>query len=389
MFKGLKHLSKGCEPLSKGLKHMSKALEYKISRGENIFSSRGKLFFVKDKINKNAILFFLLYFFRTFASHMKRFITLIVFCTLASLLTIRAENWYSLKPSDGYFNHIDGAFTAGTTGLGFDLAFPLKDWGRLRIGGVWKPRGHYSDTYVVHMDNPEAYWGQFSALVSTFVGVKPEKYIEMEGKSSMNHFKMLVDLFPIKNHRNFHVTIGFFWGTSNYVTATSTPISGNTIAAIKTFNTLRQKAINNEDIDLSFIGINTKSENLQEIREKLYRKIIEIGEVGIPLGERTDENGETHVVNATINDKDVIEVKAEVNSFKPYIGAGYEIPITKDKRTMIGIDAGILIWGGKPKVKAFEGLSNVAGNNTAGYLRSADKYPVYPEASIRISQRIW
>jgi hypothetical protein len=321
---------------------------------------------------------------------MKRFITLIVFCTLASLLTIRAENWYSLKQSDnGYFNHIDGAFTAGTTGLGFDLAFPLKDWARLRIGGVWKPRGHYSDTYVVHMDNPEAYWGQFSALVSTFVGVKPEKYIEMEGKSSMNHFKMLVDLFPIKNHRNFHITIGFFWGTSNYVTATSTPISGNTIAAIKTFNTLRQKAINNEDIDLSFIGINTKSENLQEIREKLYRKIIEIGEVGIPLGERTDENGETHVVNATINDKDVIEVKAEVNSFKPYIGAGYEIPITKDKRTMIGIDAGILIWGGKPKVKAFEGLSNVAGNNTAGYLRSADKYPVYPEASIRISQRIW
>ena len=389
MFKGLKYLSKGCELLSKGLKHMSKALEHKISRGENIFSSRGKLFFVKDKINKNAILFFLLYFFRTFASHMKRFITLIVFCTLASLLTIRAENWYSLKPSDGYFNHIDGAFTAGTTGLGIDLAFPLKDWGRLRIGGVWKPRGHYSDTYVVHMDNPEAYWGQFSALVSTFVGVKPEKYIEMEGKSSMNHFKMLVDLFPIKNHRNFHVTIGFFWGTSNYVTATSTPISGNTIAAIKTFNTLRQKAINNEDIDLSFIGINTKSENLQEIREKLYRKIIEIGEVGIPLGERTDENGETHVVNATINDKDVIEVKAEVNSFKPYIGAGYEIPITKDKRTMIGIDAGILIWGGKPKVKVFEGLSNLAGNNTAGYLRSADKYPVYPEASIRISQRIW
>ena len=42
MFKGLKHLSKGRELLSKGLKHMSKALEHKISRGENIFSSRGK-----------------------------------------------------------------------------------------------------------------------------------------------------------------------------------------------------------------------------------------------------------------------------------------------------------------------------------------------------------
>ena len=292
---------------------------------------------------------------------MKRFIILTIFCTFASLLKISAEKWYSLEqPDNGYFNHIDGAFTAGTTGLGFDLAFPLKNWGRLRVGGVWRPRGHYSDTYVVHMDKPE-YWGQFSAFVSTFVGVKPEKYIEMEGKSSMNHFKMLVDIFPIKNHRNFHVTVGFFWGTSNF----------------------------NEDIDLSFIGINVKSGDAQEIKQKLYDKLIEMGEVSIPLGERTDENGETHVVNATINDKDVIEVNATVNRFKPYIGAGYEIPITKDKRTTIGVDAGILIWGGKPKVKAFEGLSNVTGQNTPGYLRSADKYPVYPEVSIRISQRLW
>jgi hypothetical protein len=85
----------------------------------------------------------------------------------------------------------------------------------------------------------------------------------------------------------------------------------------------------------------------------------------------------------------VIAIPAKVNTLKLYIGAGYELPITKDKRTKIGIDAGILIWGGKPKVEAFEGLSNVAGHNTEGYLKSADKYPVYPEASIRISQCLW
>ena len=389
MFKGLKHLSKDRELLSKGLKHKSKALEHKISRGVNNFYSRGKLFFVKDKINKNAIFFFLIYFFRIFAPQMKRFIILTIIFAFASLLKVSAEKWYSLEqPDNGYFNHIDGAFTAGTTGLGFDLAFPLKDWGRLRVGGVWRPRGHYSDTYVVHMNNPE-HWGKFSALVSTFVGVKPEKYIEMEGKSSMNHFKMLVDFFPIKNHRNFHVTVGFFWGTSDFVTATNTSISSNTIAAIKTYNTLRKKALNNEDIDLSFVGINLNTKEAQEFKARLYDKLIEMGDISIPLGERTDENGETHVVSATINDKDVIEIEAKVNSFKPYIGAGYEIPITKDKRTTIGVDAGILIWGGKPKVQAFEGLSNISGQNTPGYLRSADKYPVYPEASIRISQRIW
>ena len=68
---------------------------------------------------------------------MKRFIILTIIFTFASLLKVSAEKWYSLEqPDNGYFNHIDGAFTAGTTGLGFDLAFPLKDWGRLRVGGV-------------------------------------------------------------------------------------------------------------------------------------------------------------------------------------------------------------------------------------------------------------
>ena len=73
----------------------------------------------------------------------------------------------------------------------------------------------------------------------------------------------------------------------------------------------------------------------------------------------------------------------QVESLRPLVRSA----LMKDE--LSELDAGILIWGGKPKIKVFEGLSNVAGNNTAGYLRSADKYPVYPEASIRISQRIW
>jgi hypothetical protein len=165
----------------------------------------------------------------------------------------------------------------------------------------------------------------------------------------------------------------------------NTSIGSNTVAAIKSYNTLLQKAINHEEIDFSVLGLRLS----QADAEKLYQKLMDMGEVTVPLGERTDENGNKTVVNATIDDKDVIEITAKVNSFKPYIGAGYELPITKDKRTKIGIDAGILIWGGKPKVQVFEGLSNVAGHNTEGYLKSADRYPVFPEASIRISQRIW
>lgn len=319
---------------------------------------------------------------------MKHFISFIIILLLSSFTTVDAESLFRKVQSHGYFTHIEGAFTAGTTGLGFDLGFPLQEWGRLRLGGVWRPRGHYSDEYAVHIDNDEQ-WGQFAALMTTFVGVKPEKYVEMEGTSSMNNFKMLVDIYPIKKHRNFRVTVGFYIGNSTIVEAMNTSIGSNTVAAVKTYNTLRQKAINNEDIDLSAFGLDLSLPVNQKLKKILYEKLIDMGEVTIPLGERTDENGNTTVVNASINDKDVIEVTAKVNSFKPYIGVGYELPITKDKRTTIGIDAGILIWGGKPKVEAFEGLSNVAGHNTEGYLKSADRYPVFPEASIRIAQRIW
>ena len=264
---------------------------------------------------------------------MKLIISIILL--LSSFTTVNAESILRKIQSHGYLTHIEGAFTAGTTGLGFDVGFPLQEWGRLRIGGVWRPRGHYSDEYAVHI-NDENQWGQFGALMSIFVGVQPEKYVEMEGKSSMNNFKLLVDFFPIKKHRNFHVTIGFFLGNSTIVEAMNTSIGSNTVAAIKSYNTLRQKAINHEDIDLSIFGLYPSKSDI----EILYQKLIDMGEVTIPLGERTDANGNKTVVNATINDKDVIEITAKVNSFKPYIGAGYEIPITKDKRTKIGIDAG-------------------------------------------------
>ena len=74
MYKGLKHLSKGCELLYKGLKHMFKGLEHKFSRGEKYFSSRGngnynrgkKKIFTFEK--RNIFLFFSLnQIFRTFA----------------------------------------------------------------------------------------------------------------------------------------------------------------------------------------------------------------------------------------------------------------------------------------------------------------------------------
>ena len=93
--------------------------------------------------------------------------------------------------------------------------------------------------------------------------------------------------------------------------------------------------------------------------------------------------------------------------FKPYIGVGYSVPITKDRRTTLGIDAGITIWGGTPAIDVKVPLGQDAAGNpvhsTVNLVKDAkdmpgsvDRYvklvkllPVMPEISIRIAQRLW
>ena len=102
-----------------------------------------------------------------------------------------------------------------------------------------------------------------------------------------------------------------------------------------------------------------------------------------------------------------ISATARVKKFKPYIGAGYTTAITKDKRTNVSIDAGVMFWGGKPSVDISTPVGVDADGNTIyctvdlandmtnlpakveKYVNSVKKYTVFPEISLRISQRLW
>ena len=116
--------------------------------------------------------------------------------------------------------------------------------------------------------------------------------------------------------------------------------------------------------------------------------------------------GET--IRLTPDDNDLVRIDAKVNKFKPYLGIGYTMPVTKDGRTQISLDAGLLIWGGAPSVVALveTGGSDKAGNrlfqsidlahnakDVRGKLGTlvdkAKGYTVMPELSLRFSQRIW
>ena len=130
------------------------------------------------------------------------------------------------------------------------------------------------------------------------------------------------------------------------------------------------------------------------------------GELRYAEGDVMHKAGET--VRLRPNDRDMILIDAKVSSFKPYIGMGYSLPLRKDGKLKLSVDAGVLLWGGHPEITTVvesEG-SDASGNvihngidltrdvdNIGGSLGElvdkAKRYGVMPEVTLRLSQRLW
>lgn len=399
-----------------------------------------------------------------------------------------------------WFNHIDVAGTIGTSGLGFDISMPMSEWAQLRVGGVWMPYFHFGPSFGVEVseDLPADMQGQrFQNIANTMenlLGTRPELSVKMEGDFSTSNFKCLVDIFPIKKNRNFHVTVGFYYGGTDLITAGVSQYSMRNLTAIGALNSLYRKALGDKDgivFDAEAMGINIPSgaysenanKNLRAWGEKAGQKTVNWDDLNqrevensvyaenafsVSLGQyshdivakediyydytaeldnpynvsigkdangndvyrevryQTDENGRPivkggiryHEGELMHKAGDPIRMVPDENNqiyvkgrswwkFKPFIGVGYSVPITKDRRTMLGIDAGITIWGGTPAVEVRTPLGQDASGNiiydnlnlvkdAKGMPSSVNKYiklvkmlPVMPEISIRIQQRIW
>lgn len=436
----------------------------------------------------------------------KKYITSIISCMLLATTPTMAESKFhkfltTQSVSDRkWFNHIDVAGTIGTTGLGFDVTFPMSEWAQLRVGGSWMPYIHFAPTFGIEVaeDLPEDIQGsRFNKIadqMQDLLGTRPELSVKMEGDASMSNFKCLVDIFPIKKNRNFHVTVGFYYGNTDFITGAVSPYSMRNMTTIGALNTLYRKALADKKasiIDAEGMGfkipegISFEKTNKElrkwgeksneaiiswddiynhEVKNKVYSENafnvaignyshdivakediyydysaeldnpynVQIGtdNQGKPIYRevkyQTDNNGRPIVKGGIRYHKgelmhkagDPIRIAPDENNqinvsghgwwkFRPYVGVGYSVPITKDRRTTLGIDAGITIWGGTPAIDVKVPLGqDAAGNpvyNTVNLVKDAksmpnsvDKYvslvkslPVMPEISIRIAQRIW
>ena len=329
------------------------------------------------------------------------------------------------------------------------------------------PYIHFDPTFGIEVaeDLPKEIQGnrfnQIADKLQGILGTRPELSVQMEGDVNMSNFKCLVDIFPIKKNRNFHVTVGFYYGNTDFITAVVSPYSMRNMTAIGALNSLYRKALGDKDgiiIDVEEMGVtlpegisfeNTNKFNVAigqyshdiVAKEDIYYDYtaeldnpynVQIGtdKQGNPIYRevkyQTDENGRPIVKGGIRYHKgelmhksgDPIRMAPDENNqisvsgrgwwkIKPFVGVGYSVPITKDRRTTLGIDAGVTIWGGTPAIDVKVPLGQDAtGNpvyNTVNLVKDAksmpgsvDRYvklvkflPVMPEISIRIAQRLW
>lgn len=346
---------------------------------------------------------------------------------------------------NGVFNHLDAAFTVGTTGFGFDIATPITDWVRLRAGGTFRLSKKYTATIGTEIaenipeEEQTRRFEKLSGLMTSIMGTAPTRTVDLEGSEKMNNFKFLVDVYPFKNNRHWRITAGFYYGTGTIISGHNTSMSVNTLAAVSSYNMMYDLARQGEFMDMTALGITIDDGMERQIVDKICgwgettdangnSMYAEYG-ISMPIGTYAhdivaqqdiyDSKGNLkhrkgdvirkadETVRLTPDKDDMVRTEVKVNKFKPYLGLGYEFFASKDKRSSIGIDAGVLFWGGSPvidmqlpvgcdqegsiitqNIDLVRDVNNVTGD-LGDHVKTAKNYTVYPEISVRFARRLW
>lgn len=326
------------------------------------------------------------------------------------------------------FQHLDVSVSAGTTGIGIDLASPIGEYFQLRAGFDYMPRFTAKMKFDVMIgDQParqydangnriETSFDRMQVMLHDFTGVTADDHVDMIGKPTMNNVKLLLDFFPFKNNKHWHVTAGFYWGPSKFAEAVNSTESMNSLIALSIYNNLYDK---------SYIHINGDENGnhppqyiLQvpdpddpdgkmmpvSLDPQIEQRILAFGRMGFHLGDYArdiyDSNGnllhakgDPYIMEG--DDNNMVKVTAKSNSFKPYLGIGYRGRLVKNRDDWkISVDAGVMFWGGKPDLYLHDGINlteditNIKGQ-VGDYVDLFKKFTVFPNLSVRFTKTLF
>ena len=321
---------------------------------------------------------------------------------------------------DNFFNHLDASITLGTTGIGFDVATPVGDYAQLRVGYAFMPSFHKSMYFDVQVgDKPENKYDangnrvetkfeKMSGFLNQMTGYQVADKVEMIGIPTYNNLKVLVDVFPFKEDKRWHVTAGFFLGPSKIAKAYNATEAMPTLMAVSIYNTMRDKTLASYDDYMSAETLlpepifsytfseGSKNEFTYEIGgtilvQKLAERFKSYGRMGMHIGEYDD--GTAYLVEP--GDDGMVRAEVKTNAFKPYLGAGYKGRLLKNNdKFHIAVDLGVMFWGGSPHIVTHDGtnltrdVSNISGK-VGRYVRLVRAFKVFPVLDVRLVYNIF
>ena len=294
------------------------------------------------------------------------------------------------------FNHLDLGVTLGTTGIGIDAAMPVHDIVKLRAGFEVMPRFNYDMHFDVESFDDKGMpttstIDRMSEVLYSLTGFKTDQNVTMKGKPTMWNFKLMVDVYPFKN-KHWHVTAGFHWGPSKIAEAENAIEDSPSLFAVGMYNHLYDVAYKDWILDIPTPLITTETTGELYIDPKIEKQIIAMGRMGIPVGKYA---GTDNTYYMEPNEHSMVYANAYVNSFKPYLGFGYEGRLIKNNDTYkIGFDAGMMFWGGTPSIITHDGtnlskdVEDINGK-VGSYVDLVKGFKVFPVLNLRITRTIF
>ncbi|MBO4451005.1 MAG: hypothetical protein J5770_01145 [Bacteroidaceae bacterium] len=297
-------------------------------------------------------------------------------------------------------NHLDASITAGSTGLGFDFAMPVGEYIQIRTGAAFFPHIKLKMTYGLEMTGDNSVtegttsFEKAARVLKETTGREVSPEVSMWAVPQYNNFKLLIDVFPFRDHR-WHVTAGFYLGNRNFATAYNRTEDMPNLLSVNLYNHLVDKLKEGGDVF-------TWEGEAVSIPDQLKQAALRNGYIGVPFGILKNDvvkdgqvvyhKGETYYV---MPGKDnMIHTEGYINKFKPYIGFGYGGHLFKGSDTMISFDAGVMFWGGSPRLVTHDGvdlvhdLPKIRGSvgRTVDFVKT---FTVFPVINLRLTQRIF
>ena len=273
------------------------------------------------------------------------------------------RNMFSCMAERNILNHLDVGINVGTVGVGIDVALPVTDYARIRLGYNYVPRINFHSHFPIETRDGRSLASQLKDIdiekeiqgagfdihnlpegaqnyVTMFNQIRDDLSddVTMGLKPNFSHFKFLVDVMPFKRNKHWSFTAGIFVGSSVVGEADNLERETKILQGVNAYNELyiqyANKGFDGEGTYL-FWGGDMRNDSF-------FRR----GVAGFPLGYFSD--GEKAMM---IPGKDAtVHAEMEVSKVRPYVGLGYNTHLSRNKRWKLNVDAGVLILCGTPRV---------------------------------------